>query len=293
MSRLRGFAIATAIGASVLGAGILTGATAPALAADGIMLKQIAHHQSGIFDKSAAEIVAFDPATKRLFVVNGATPSIDIMELGSMESGNGGGDTPWETATLTEAGKLDLAENEAPTSVAVHGSLVAAAVHGSKKEGRPGKVIFFTTEGTRINEVKTGFLPDMVTFTPDGKFALTANEGEPTDDMDPDGSVTIIDLSGGAEDAKAMQVTFDDLTAEDMKKNGVRMFPGKTPALISTEVSVMTVEPTHTRIWVRIPAGLPLIWRSSPIRPPNSVASINTNALPPKEKGSMFSPKNR
>ena len=206
---------------SVLSVVFAVATTGSVLSADSIRLKQIATHQSGVFDESAAEIVAFDATSNRLYVVNGHTPSIDIMVLG--------GTSP-DAATLTEAGSLNLADTEAPTSVTVHDGLIAAAVHNDDEEGDPSQVIFFDSDGNRLNAVATGSLTDMVTFTPDGRFVLAANEGEPDDNIDPEGSVSIIDVSGGAANATVKTVTFQGLSADDMRAKGVRVFPGKTPA---------------------------------------------------------------
>ncbi|MEN3974399.1 choice-of-anchor I family protein [Emcibacter sp. SYSU 3D8] len=211
--------------------------------ASALTLKQILRHESGVFDKSAAEIVVFDAGSKRFYVVNGASPSIDILQLGDGSSA--------DTASWSEAGTLALGENESPTSVAVHDGLVVAAVHGAKELGRPGKVIFFDAAGTRLAEVETGFLPDMVTFTPDGKFVLTANEGEPTDDMDPEGSVSIIDISGGAAAARAVTIGFESLTADAMRAAGVRVFPGKEPRT-DFEPEYIAVSADSTTAWVSL-----------------------------------------
>ena len=48
----------------------------------------------------------------------------------------------------------------------------------------------------------------MLTFTPDGQYVLTANEGQPDDGVDPDGSVSIIDVSGGVLSATVSTADF-------------------------------------------------------------------------------------
>jgi hypothetical protein len=80
-------------------------------------------------------------------------------------------------------------------SVDVHQGLIVAAVEADPKTD-PGKAVFFNADGKILASVEVGALPDMVTFTPDGKRVLVANEGEPNDDytIDPEGSVSIIDL---------------------------------------------------------------------------------------------------
>lgn len=217
-------------------------ALAGAHGASALTLKQILRHESGVFNKGAAEIVAFDAGSSRFYVVNGATPAIEILHL----EGSGAANAKW-----SEAGKLELAGDESPTSVAVHGGIVAAAVHNAGEQGRPGKVIFFDGAGKRLAEVPVGSLPDMVTFSPDGRYVLTANEGEPTDTMDPDGSVSIIDVSAGVAAAKAVTVGFEGLTAADMRAAGVRVFPGKEPRT-DFEPEYIAVSADSRTAWVSL-----------------------------------------
>ena len=56
-----------------------------------------------------------------------------------------------------------------------------------------GKAVFFDAHGNFMAAVTVGARPYMVTFTPDGKVVLVANEGEPNsskpqnDSVDPGG----------------------------------------------------------------------------------------------------------
>ncbi|MBC8041054.1 MAG: esterase-like activity of phytase family protein, partial [Opitutaceae bacterium] len=54
--------------------------------------------------------------------------------------------------------------------------------------------MFFDIDGNLAGQVTVGALPDMITFSPNGRYVLTANEGEPSADYltDPEGSVSVI-----------------------------------------------------------------------------------------------------
>ncbi|MCC7014139.1 MAG: choice-of-anchor I family protein [Planctomycetes bacterium] len=138
----------------------------------------------------SAEIPAFDPASKHAFLVNAASSTVDILDLSNPSS-------PTLVSTI-DVGALfsDSAAIAAPNSVAVSGGLVAVAIErkGTNGHHKPGRIGFFDANGGLIDQATTGYLPDMVVFSPDGRFALTADEGEPSADysFDPEGSVTIV-----------------------------------------------------------------------------------------------------
>jgi hypothetical protein len=46
-----------------------------------IKLSPIGTYESGIFAQGAAEIVAHDPATQRLFVVNAQAAALDVLDI--------------------------------------------------------------------------------------------------------------------------------------------------------------------------------------------------------------------
>lgn len=149
-----------------------------------LTLTAIGRYDSGLRGQSAAEIVAHDPGTQRLFVINAAARSIDVLDLADPAN-------PVRLQTLTETG------GDA-NSVAVRDGLVAVAFAASPKTA-PGKVVFYDARSLeRLTEVTVGALPDMLTFTPKGDAVVVANEGETSGYgpglADPEGSVSVIDL---------------------------------------------------------------------------------------------------
>ncbi|WP_419660786.1 choice-of-anchor I family protein [Desulfosarcina variabilis] len=198
-------------------------------------------YATGAFDEGAAEIVDYDPATQRLFVVNGDANAIDVLDAADPEN-------PVKLFDIS----LDT-YGDGVNSVAVKDGIVAAAVQADPKQD-PGKVVFFDTDGGFLNQVTVGALPDMLIFTPDGSNVLVANEGEPNDeyDNDPEGSVSVIDVSNGVGSAAVATADFSEFNDDEtiLKDAGVRIFgPGATVAQ-DLEPEYIAVSGDNTTAWI-------------------------------------------
>lgn len=165
----------------------------------------------------SSEIVAFDAASKRMFIANSVAGRIDIVNLAVPASPR-----LIRSVPITTLGGIN--------SVAAKNGVIAAAIESTQKDAE-GKVIFIDTAGTILKEVGVGVLPDHIGFSPDGKYVLTANEGEPVDDYskDPEGSVSIIDISGGVatlDQSKVTTVGFAALNpfVNNYRQAGLRVF---------------------------------------------------------------------
>lgn len=173
----------------------------------------------------AAEITAFDASSRRLFVVNGANGTVDVIDLSNPA-------LPSKVSTIS-VGSLGAGVN----SVAVHDGLVAVAIEATRKTDN-GVVAFYNAADLRLLQtVPVGALPDMLTFTPDGRYVVVANEGEPNsyglaDSVDPEGSVSIITVnrSGVSTVSNANFRSF--IGQEDaLRAQGIRIYgPGANAA---------------------------------------------------------------
>lgn len=217
--------------------------TAPTAA---IELRPIGQYDTGRFDESAAEIVAHDAATQRLFLINGERPILDVLDIAQ----------PWNPVL---AFTIDLSGLGAgANSVAVQNGVVAVAVEPDNSQAA-GRVAFFDTDGELLSSVTVGALPDMVTFTPDGTKVLVANEGEPADyceaglEADPEGSVSVIDLSGGVTSLTDAVVTTAGFQAFNTgAPDGVRIFgPGASVAQ-DLEPEYIAVSADSSTAWISL-----------------------------------------
>jgi hypothetical protein len=159
---------------------------------------------------AGAEISAFDPASQRLFVTNGATNKIDIVNISKPSSPK-------------KVSSIDLSSKGVTgiQSVAVKDGLVAIATTMTSTQAN-GRIFFADTNGKLIagatNGIEVGALPDHVSFSPNGRYLLSANEGEPASycltngalptTTDPYGTVSIIDVSGAVPSA-AVTLNFE------------------------------------------------------------------------------------
>ncbi|MBD2107154.1 choice-of-anchor I family protein [Nodosilinea sp. FACHB-13] len=189
------------------------------------LLVPLGTYETGVFDASAAEIVVHDPDSQRLFVVNAQVPSVEVLDIS-------------DPSNPTKLFDIDpSAYGAGANSVAISNGIVAVAIESAEKTD-PGSVVFFDIDGNFLNAVTVGALPDMLTFTPDGTRVLVANEGEPNADytIDPEGSISIIDLSGGVANLTQANVTTADFTVFNAQRDalvadGVRIFgPNATVA---------------------------------------------------------------
>jgi hypothetical protein len=205
-----------------------------------ISIAPLGTYASGIFNEAAAEIVTHDPWTQRLFVVNANSGKVDVIDIRR----------PARPKLLFS---IDLGGGV--NSVDAYRGLVVAAVQADTKTD-PGQAVFFNAAGQRLASVTVGALPDMITFTPNGKQVLVANEGEPNDDysVDPEGSVSIIDLPRNIRSltqANVRTARFNAFTA-GMLDDSVRIFgPGATIAQ-DLEPEYITVAPDSKTAWVAL-----------------------------------------
>ena len=204
----------------------------------------------GSFDPSGAststcEIVVHDPASQRLFTTSAIAGFLDIINFSN----------PTVPTVITS---VNMNSYGGVTSVAVKNGIVAVSSPNTD-ETLNGSVVFFDTNGVFLKQVIVGALPDMITFSPDGTKVMTANEGQPNANysVDPEGSVSVIDISGGISALSQANVTTLLFTAYNSQEttliaSGVRKLKATSTLSQDFEPEYITISADSQKAWVTL-----------------------------------------
>ncbi|MHC4641166.1 MAG: choice-of-anchor I family protein [Planctomycetota bacterium] len=193
-----------------------------------LWLEPVGTYRTGIFDDKGAQILDYHAASNRIFITNPGDQTIDVVSIQDVDN-----------PELL----LQIPLDGAPMSVAVHPTyeLIAVAIEGEEVTDC-GTVGFYSLDGDLLGSVAVGPLPDMVTWTRDGRKVLVANEGEPTNTeyepedseefIDPNGSISIIKLGPGSslqqkvQNATVVDVGFEEFNdkKQELLDKGVRIY---------------------------------------------------------------------
>jgi hypothetical protein len=240
--------VLTGLTAAALVAPLLAGGPAASAApakrdrAASVGLTPLGTYRTGTFDVGGSEIVAYDPRRERAFSINAQAGTVDVIDIS-------------RPARPRRAARLDA---PGANSVSIERGTVAVAQQATVTTD-PGRVSFFDARTLRrLGAVRVGSLPDMVTLTSDGKRALVANEGEPEGycdgQVDPVGSVSVIDLRRGVRKATVRTAGFQRWNgrAAQLRSQGIRLFgPGASVAQ-DIEPEYVTLSSNGRRAWVSL-----------------------------------------
>ncbi|NCU87877.1 MAG: alkaline phosphatase, partial [Actinobacteria bacterium] len=207
----------------VAGAVQTSAAGAETLPPNGSELKFVGRYVTGA-GLGGAEISAVDAASKRLFITNGAKNTIDIVDISNLKKPK-----LIKAVSFTASGATGI------QSVAAKNGVVLVAAQMASKTA-PGRIFVMDINGKLrpglADGITVGALPDSVTISPDGKYAIVANEGEPLnycltngelpETTDPLGSISIINLS-----SKTPTATTLDFKGYTERKNAITYAGGR------------------------------------------------------------------
>jgi hypothetical protein len=201
------------------------------------------YQQAGGHAPGTAEIVSYDAATRRLFVVNPADGTVDVIDIS----------VPRRPVLFARIDTKPF--GSAANSVAVRNGVVAVAVEAQDRQAR-GQAVFFDASGRFRAAVEVGALPDMITWSPDGAWVLVANEGEPNDayTVDPEGSISVIDMRYGVQSltqSRVRHATFARFTRDGLDPS-VRVYGPSASVAQDFEPEFITISADSRRAYVTL-----------------------------------------
>ncbi|NMF31060.1 alkaline phosphatase [Corynebacterium ammoniagenes] len=208
--------------------GIVDSVHADSAADATVKMAPIGSYASGQLAESAAEIVAYHAGSQRILTVNARSGEIDVLDASNPQQ-------PTKIASVSAGADKEINS----VTVREDGLAIAAVQQSNKLEN--GEALFFDAAAedlaaAELGRVTVGALPDNVHLADDGAYALIANEGEPSNELnadgtaymeDPAGSVSVISLpeSVAAASQDAVRTAgFEAFDAPGMLHEDIRIF---------------------------------------------------------------------
>lgn len=215
------------------------------VSSNAIQLELLTSYSNGAAGFNSAEIVAYDDSTQRLLVVNSVAAQLDIVDFS-----NPNVPVLFSTLYLDTLGGIN--------SVAVDQGRIALAMENVNPQDS-GFILMVSGNGDIINQLKVGAMPDMICFSPDHNKLLTANEGEPNADysIDPNGSISIVDVSGEwnaitQEDVITLDFSAWNDSLSQLLAYGLRIFGTGSTVAMDIEPEYIAVSNTSSMAYVTL-----------------------------------------
>ena len=167
-------------------------------------------------DGGVAEIVSYNPDNGKAYVVNGQAGVLNVVTV------NADGSLTTEESIQVQ-NLIDGFTYGDMTSVAVDSvnDHVVIALQAADYAAA-GRIAVLDYDGNLLKSYETGVQPDMVTVSSDGKWILTADEGEPREGygagtVDPAGSVTLVN----AETDEVKVIGFSGFDSTELAGQGI------------------------------------------------------------------------
>ena len=208
---------------------------------------QLLTSYAGLVNAGSTEILDFDPVSQRLFVTNSSNDRFEILDFS-------------DPLNISRIDSIDISSFGGINGLSVYSSgtqpVIAVAIEGPNTADN-GVVVFYDTNGVQLANVTVGVLPDMVTFTPNGQKVVVACEGEPNDDytIDPEGSIAVIDVSGGFGTLGQANVSVLDFNVYNgqeasLRAQGVRIFGPGASVSQDLEPEYVAISPDNSTAYV-------------------------------------------
>lgn len=212
-----------------------------------IDLVPVGHYRPNDAGEGTAEVICYHAPTQRVFSVNGKDGTLDVISLS-------------DPSTPQRICQIPLHHyGSVPTAVTARDDLVAACLLGATPAER-GRIVFISPDASDssaiIGSIEVGWHPDMLSFSPDGRYLVVANEGEPSPDgqHDGEGSVSVIAVPDVCRNVAALKVRDAHFRVWDRQPlpTGARRVQPDKPTRLDVEPEAIAISADSTTAFVTL-----------------------------------------